>query len=105
MTLDAKRLRKAQKATLESIMRDIDEKERKRRSLPKPELSEIEYGMLISISEGRSKDEIDGTIKFYASTHNYRDSYNSLTRRLINKFEANTLAQVIYKAMKVGIIE
>ena len=52
------------------------------------------------IAEGRNFDELDNAIKFYAKN----DSYHSLVKRLLRKFEAFTLAHVVCKAILSGIL-
>lgn len=70
-----------------------------------PELTELEGCVLAAIADGRVKKELEDAINLYATKHDYKDSYNAIVRRLMTKFDAFTLAHVIYKAMKVGIIE
>lgn len=68
-------------------------------------MTELEQSVLMAISDGRVKKEMDGIIRFMAEREHKVESYYSVTRSLMKKFDAFTIAHVIYKAMKVGIIE
>lgn len=86
---------------IENSIKKIKEIERKRNSLPNVNLTDIEFEILIGISQGRKKDELEKALSLYSKR---TVSYNSVVHSLFKKFEAVTLAQVIYKAMKTGII-
>ena len=100
MTERKRLLRLITKNYIENALTEIEEIERKRKSCPKVELTNIELEALIGISQGRNRTEVEAAIK----SINNADSYASLVTRLFRKFEAFTLAHVVYKAVKMGII-
>lgn len=93
--------KKMAKDYIDKVLRQMTEKEHQRHSLPKPELSDLEFEVLVGISQGRSSEEIDNAIKKYEE----QTCYNSIVRKLFKKFEAFTIAHVVYKAMKVGLLD
>ena len=68
--------------------------ERKRYSLPIVNLTFIESEVLKGIVQGRKVNELNSAIKMIS----INDSYYGVIKRLMKKFEANSLAQVVYKA-------
>ncbi len=76
------------------------ETERKRKSCPNIKLTDMEFEVLVGIANGRSSEEISRAISLYKEN----ECYSSIVRCLFRKFEAFTLAHVIYKAMKAGIL-
>lgn len=75
--------------------------ERKRKSLPKVELNEVEYEFLIGLINGRSKMEIAAGLSFLGE----KRSYNQILAIILKKFDAINLPNAIYKACKMGIIK
>ncbi len=86
---------------MEKVSKNITEIERKRYSLPDPNLTDLEFEILQGIAEGRSFDEMQNAIKL----HSTNDSYNAVVKRLLRKFEAFTLAHVVFKAIKIGLLK
>lgn len=105
MEINKEDLKGLSKKSLAEIVNKISEEERKRFSLPEPELSDIELDVLKEIARGYSRRHLERVVKLYAKIHNTIVSYQSITAKLMRKFEAATLAHVVYKAMKTGIIE
>ncbi len=95
----------AKNVPLKKLVNALEKEDRMRRRYPEPELTLIEANVLAAIADGRVKKELETAINLYAAKHDYKDSYNAIVRRLMAKFEAFTIAHVVYKAMKVGIIE
>lgn len=85
----------------ERIKYNIDLPEIKRKSLPKVELNEVEYEFLKGLVEGRNQFEIMAGLKFLG----INKSYYQIMGALLKKFDALTLSNAIYKAMKMGIID
>ena len=98
MTERKRLLKLITKNYIENALNEIEEIERK--SCPKVKLTNIELEALIGISQGRNRTEVEAAIKSINNT----DSYASLVTRLFRKFEAFSLAHVVYKAVKMGII-
>lgn len=105
MEVNKKDLKGLSQKSITKIINQISEEERKRLSLPEPELSDIEMDILKEIAKGYSRRHLERVVKLYAKIHNTLVSYQSITAKLIRKFEATTLAHVVYKAMKIGLIE
>lgn len=79
----------------------VNRQEYKRRNMLMPvKLTEIEYNVLLGLVEGRSYYELESGIKL----NNPKDSYSIIEDRLKIKFEAFTLAHVVYKAVKLGLV-
>lgn len=93
--------KKMAKDYIDKVLKQIEEKEHQRQSLPKPELTDLEFEVLVGISQGRSNEEINNAIKKYEE----KTCYSAVVRKLFRKFEAFTIAHVIYKAMKVGLLD
>lgn len=85
---------------IEKAINDLKEIERKRKSCPNIELTDMEFEVLVGIANGRSSEEVEKAIHLYTKN----ECYNSVVRCLFRKFEAFTLAHVVYKAMKKGIL-
>ncbi len=83
----------------------LNERERMRHSKPRLKLSLIEVQVLLELAQGRSDKELDGIIKHYDVQGELCGSYTDIVKRLMKKFEAFTIAHLVYKAMKMGIIE
>ena len=91
---------------IENSLNEISEIERKRRSCPDVKLTDVEFEVLVGIAQGRNKAEINKAIELVGEKIPYcKDSYNAVMVRLFKKFEAFTLAHVVYKAMKMGILK
>ena len=84
----------------EIIIKNIKQKEGKRFSLPKVQLSEIEIEVLKGLAQGRSIKEITVGLKLF--NKNY--SFFSVAKIILEKLEAFTLPHAIYKAIKMDII-
>lgn len=88
------------KSFIDEANQKINEIERKRYSLPDINLTDTEIEVLKAIVQGRNRNEMDAALHA-----NNLSSYNSYVYKLMDKFEAFTLAHVVYKAMKMGIID
>lgn len=86
---------------LEDSIKRISEIETRRHSLLKPQLTEVELGVLIGLAQGRQHTEINRAIKLISR----KDTYNSVTQRLLHKFEASSFPHLIYKAISSGVLE
>ncbi len=85
---------------------NINEQERRRTSCPDVTLTDLEFEVLVGITQGRNKNELNEAIENSENKISYaKDSYNALAIRLFQKLEARTMPQVVYKAMKIGLIE
>lgn len=87
---------------LKRAMHRISEMERKRMSLPDVKLTNVEREVLVGIVNGRSKEELDKLLNLSAKTNG---SYRSIIARLLIKFEAFSVPHIVYKAMKMDIIQ
>ncbi len=87
--------------TIKKAKTEIDEIERKRYSLPKVELKEIEVDTLIALAQGRKIKDIDLAIQRIDKCL----TYYSIVHILMRKFEAFTMSHVMYKAIVMGIVK
>lgn len=86
---------------IDNAMKKIQDNENKRHSLPNVQLTEVELEILKGIAQGRNSNELNKAIQ-----HNKINTcYNSVIHVLLKKFEAYTIAHVIYKAMKMKILD
>lgn len=93
------------KEAIEKFAKILDEEARKRQCYPIPALTDLEHSVLLAIADGRVEKELEGPIRFLAEREGRTESYSSITRTLLEKFDAFTILHVIYKAMRVGIIK
>jgi len=103
--LDLRCERNKHKMTFDRYVKELDKEYKKRFTYPTPELSELELLILSAVAHGWTKYDLEPAIKTYAAEHNHKDSYNSISARLMNKFQAYTLAHAVYKAIKAGILD
>ncbi|MCM1338646.1 MAG: hypothetical protein NC191_03135 [Muribaculaceae bacterium] len=87
-------------AYVSKAMKKINELERKRYSLPKIELTDLEFDTLVAIAQGRCINEIEPAIKNIDKNL----SYNKITGVLMRKFEAFNMAHTVCKAILMKII-
>ena len=85
---------------IEKAVVAVNRQEDKRWNMLMPELTELEYNVLLGLVEGRSIHEIRVGIKL----SNPKDSYNTVVKRLQRKLNAFTLAHAVYKAVKLGLV-
>jgi len=94
-----------EKAYIRNIIKEIEKINTTRNKfIDTPNLSNLEFETLIAIANGKTKEEIEIGIKNHNMKYYYTDSYTALTKRILKKLEARTLAHAIYKAMKNNII-
>lgn len=86
---------------VEKTKKELDEIERKRHSLPKVELTELEHDVLIAMAQGCKMKEINSSIKKIDKNL----SFYIIAKGLLEKFEAFTLAHMACKAVKLGHIK
>ena len=86
---------------IKDVIEKINKTERRRHSLPDVELSELEFDTLIAIAQGRVVAEIDAAIKRI----DVYQSYNSVSRRIIYKLQANNMPHALCKAIAMKLIK
>ncbi len=95
-------IEKLAEPVIEETKEQISEKERKRYSLPKIKLSEIELEFIRGLAEGRDKRELDTAIRLYTKE---KFTYNSMKNHLLDKFEAFTPTHIVFKALEMGFLQ
>lgn len=102
MDIKSEIINKLAEPVIDATKEQISEKERKRYSLPKIKLSEIELEFIKGLAEGRTKKELDVAVQLYTKG---KFTYNSMKNHLLDKFEAFTPTHIVFKALEMGFLQ
>ncbi len=102
MNLHEEILKTLAKPIINGSIETVSEEEIKRLSLPEVQLNELEQEFLKGLATGRTDDEMAQAVKLYT---NDRLTYNAVKNLLLNKFEANSMPHLIFKACKMGYLK